>query len=198
MNFKIIEKLFLQMTEKRIGFKGLVTTLPILSAESDDKVLPAIRDLSEFQKTPFLGSIPKSNISANLPQIILDWIASISFILIIICSGFYSWSIYCDYEYQKITDITNSKIVEQMPPLGAEHSLNRSELLYCFAENKRLESQRESGRGLFLFWRTGYKQYADSFGLHCAHKKYRLSDLGDVKKIYNENIELYERQGTLR
>ena len=86
------------MTEKRIGFKGLVTTLPILSAESDDKVLPAIRDLSEFQKTPFLGSIPKSNISANLPQIILDWIASISFILIIICCGFYSWSIYCDYE----------------------------------------------------------------------------------------------------
>lgn len=186
------------MIENRIGFRGLVTALPIFSAE------PIANDLSQSHiqrgkdNSPLVGPIRKSSIPSNLSQILLDCLATIGLVILIIFALFYSWSIYCDYEYQKIAATANSKIVEKMPPLDANHVLSKSELLYCLAERKRIESQKKSLGGLFLFWRVSIQQYREDYDLRCTNKRYKKSDWLEIQNIFDENIDLYNHQGKLR
>ena len=186
------------MKENRIGFRGLVTALPIYSAE------PIANDLSpgHIQRgkdnSPLVGSIPKSSIPSNLSQILLDCLAIIGFVILTICASTYSWSVYCDNEYQKISAIANSKIAEEMPPLDVNHVLSKSELLYCLAERKRIESQKKSLSSVFLFWKVNLEKYKEDYDLKCSNKRYKKSELPEVQNIFDENIELYNRQGKLR
>ena len=186
------------MTKNRVGFRGFVTAVPTLPAELKSNIISKDVRSIEVEISPLLGSIPKSNISTNFPQIILDFCVLTSLVIVIITVALYSWSVYCEREYQGIAKITNAIIFEEIPPVDPNHLLNRSELLYCLAENKRLESQKTSLNRMFLFWKSDYFQAKGYYDLVCIQKKYRKGDLVDVDKIYKENLELYRRQGTLR
>lgn len=186
------------MTENRIGFKGLVTALPIFSAEQIANDLTQSHIQRGKDSSPLVGPIRKSSIPSNLSQILLDCLATISLFILTIFVSFFSWSIYCDNEYQKIAAIANSKIVEKMPPLDANHVLSKSELLYCLAERKRIESQKKSLGGIFLFWRVSLQKYREDYDLRCTNKRYKTSDWLEIQNIFDENIELYNRQGKMR
>jgi len=186
------------MNKFSTGFGGLNTAVPSLAPQPLSSDVPSSNQRPEIDKYSLVGEIPKLNTPANLLQIFSDFIAFISIFIIIISFLLYSWSIYCDYEYQKIMKITNAKIVEQIPLQDEERVLNKSELLYCLAEIKRLETHKKSFKNIFLFWRLSYKDYKKDFDLKCAQKRYKVRDLAVVEKIYDENVELYERQGSLR
>jgi len=185
------------MPDYRVGLKGLTTTLPDDPPTPQNDSPSAYKEDVAFSELPFLGSTPRSNIPANLVQFILDCVVSTGVAMIICSIGLYTWSAYREREYQAIEIIVNSKIIEKMPSSDTTQILGASEILYCLAEKKRLESQRKSVWGS-RFWNSSYKDSLQNIGLRCEGKKYFRKGMEAAEQVYKENVELYKRQGELR
>jgi hypothetical protein len=187
------------MPNERTGFAGLVTSVPALSADISNENLSTAPEKPKQLNSPLLGMQPKSNYSDNLMQVILDIFLPIITVMLVAFLSVYAWNAYCDREYSRTVDVLlNAKIVEKKPTTDSEQILGASEILYCLAERQRLLSQRDYRWGFARFRNTSYSEAKDDKHIRCDGKRYYRKAMDEAKQVYDENIDLYIRQGELR
>lgn len=94
---------------------------------------------------------------------------------------------------------TNSgSLVEQTPPIGRDHTLTASQILYCMAEKTRIDSQQRS-LNVYDGYAVDKSNFAvEDYNNRCVSYRYKQSQFSRASSEHSRNEQLYIFQGASR
>ena len=188
------------MTDTNKGFRGLKSLASNESLESTDT--PEINDPSITKVNPEQNRHQEKNVSSIHIEPDNNFLSKISFQTKIttVIIGLIIFLIIFDQEGESKSDNTKDELslVESTPIIGTDHVHNASEILYCLAEESRIEAQRESLDSRDLFSVKIFNVSTDDYNSRCASYKYKDSQYRLAEKVFLQNKDLYKIQGSSR
>lgn len=89
-------------------------------------------------------------------------------------------------------------LAEQLPPIGRDHILTASQILYCMAEKTRIDSQQLSLNVYDGYAVDRFNFAVDDYNNRCVSYRYKQSQFSRASSEHSRNEQLYIFQGASR